>query len=406
MRDTRTCEPAPVDAPAATLEFRVLDGPQQGCRVALQRGVYYAGSGADNDLLLDAGHPVAFVLYWGHSNLALEAIAPGLCCAGRQVEGMQTLQAGDSWTLDGVHYAVETADAPWRLPSMEAATPQHLPQNPQEDAQDQAHAAAADSPPMPAPQAAALPPGDDDEDDLLPLPAALALGDAPYAQAVAAPPVPRRRTGWWVAGALLLGGSCAALLWTQRSQSAAPSQLVRRMPATAPAAEPLAALLAASADHARLNLSAAGPRQRLSGYVQTDRQRIELIRAARQLTPNLRIDISSDEELVLQARDTLARFPHSGLSIASLRYGELTLAGSASSPAAAQQVIHALQADIPALTQVHWTAPEGAASDAPLVPALRALLPRNDVVLSVGGAAPYVLLSNGSKNAGNGAVGP
>ena len=51
--------PGPQDAGGAVagagrlLEFRVLAGPQRGCRLPLRPGVYTAGSHADCDILLD-----------------------------------------------------------------------------------------------------------------------------------------------------------------------------------------------------------------------------------------------------------------------------------------------------------------------------------------------------------------
>ncbi|MQA40546.1 type III secretion system inner membrane ring subunit SctD [Rugamonas aquatica] len=327
MPDDATLLPNERVAPSEhPLELRVLDGVQRGCRVGLKSGLYRVGSTERCDILLEGAAPgcLAFALYVGHGAMALEAIDEGVLLDGEAVVGLHALRQGQLIAVGEHRFVVGEAGAEWSdyAPALGSIGAEEEPAVPVAAV---ATEVAVEAPDMSEIAVSAVTQG-----------TAVALRRA------------LKRGGWLVAAVLVMGGATeliAATYATPRSVVAA---------SAAPKPQPLEALVAAARDHAALKLVALpGKRWCLSGYVRTGQQRAELARAARRIEPALRIDVSADDELEQMAHDTLARFPQSGLEVASVRFGELTLSGHASGVAKLKRVTTALQDDSPGLRQIH-----------------------------------------------------
>ena len=336
--------PGPQDADGSVagagrlLEFRVLAGPQRDCRLPLRPGVYAAGSHADCDLLLDdlPADQTAFTLRVDAQRIELEPAQAGLRRDGEPVSGKVELAPGQVFTLGTASFAVDERAAPW---------PQEMP------VADPAAAAPATAP------EAGFPPHAE-PDDL-----------------AARRPAPRRRRApfWalWLAGtaAFLCAGTGLMLVALSparaRSAPAAPAVL---------APEALSAIVAAAHDHADLQLArdAAG-RWRITGYIRTHDQKLVLVRAARAADALVHVDVEAEDDMTLLADDTLRRLVvDDELQIASMRAGELTLAGRLSNPALLGHLQETLLADVPGLRRVR-IADQGVTDDAPAA-TLRKLL--------------------------------
>lgn len=426
-------------ATAVALEWRVLDGPQRGCCLPLKAGVYRAGSAAQADLVLAGSQPaLAFVLYVGFSAVALEAVDPALRLDGVALNGLHALVAGQEWTLAGVRYAVDLADAAWPLAGASGVAAPDT---------DEAGMATDAVPPLPA-QPEAVNAGAS-ERAIETATGAAAPADSAYV------PAARPRSGRrWSVAAALLAALCGSAWWVARATPrAAPPATAQ---AKAQAVRPLEALLAAAHDYAQLQLTQNGQQWCLSGYIRSGRQRTELLRAARKLEPSLRVDVHADDELEELARETLSRFAQSGVEVRFVRYGTLSLQGHASNEALLQRIKTALREDSPGLAQIdaepandlavlevlqglladsdldgritgrmdgerllvegHIEASQRDSWDAvrhqlearfgaalliderlAVTTAARPVAPRGDMVLSVGGAQPYVMLRDGQK---------
>ena len=333
--------PGPQDADGSAagagrlLEFRVLAGPQRGCRLPLRPGEYAAGSLADSDILLDdlPADQAAFVLRVDALRIELEPVQASLRRDGEPVPGKAELAPGQVFTLGAASFTVDERAAPW----------------PDE--------ATADDPAAHEPEAASAPRAEPD--------------DAPASRRA----VPRRRRApfWalWLAGtaAFLCAGIGLMLvsLSPARARSAPPTP-----PVLAPGA--LSALVAAAHDHADLQLArdAAG-RWRIAGFIRTYDQKLALIRAARAADAFVRVDVEADDDMALLAGDTLDRLGMADdLQVASMRSGELALSGRLSNPALMGHLQATLLADVPGLRRVR-VADQGVTDDAPAA-TLRKLL--------------------------------
>lgn len=424
-------------ATPVALEWRVLDGPQRGCCLPLKAGVYRAGSAAQADLVLAGSQPaLAFVLYVGFSAVALEAVDPALRLDGAALNGLHALVAGQEWTLAGVRYAVDMADAAWPLAGASGVAAAGT---------GEAGMPADAVPPLPAQPEAVNAGASDSASE-----SGTETGTAAPARSAYVPAARPRSGRRWSVAAALLAALCGSAWWIARATPrAAP-------PATAQAVRPLDALLAAAHDYAQLQLTQNGPQWCLSGYIRSGRQRAELLRAARKLEPSLRVDVHADDELEELARETLSRFAQSGVEVRFVRYGTLSLQGHASNEALLQRIKTALREDSPGLDQIDaepandlavlevlqglladsdldgringrmdgerllvegrieasqrdsWDAVRhqlearfGAAllieERLAVTTAARPVAPRGDMVLSVGGAQPYVMLRDGQK---------
>ena len=433
---------------ASTLEFRVLAGGQRGCRVPLREGRYSAGSAVSCDLLLQGLAPglVAFVLHLQGQDVALEVLDQSLCMGEAAPRGRVALQAGQAFTLGDAIYAVDLCEAAW-------------PEDPDVLLRETA-ASATPALPGSADETAPEPAGDETGEQLVaqaeapPLP-----GEArPLASRLAALlPIrlgsrwgsrgdrPLKRPPFWT---LWLAGTAAFLVIGVTLLVALNPAKAR--PALAPAPT-LNDVMEQARDHAQLKLvQQEGGRWQMSGYVLTHAQKIELIRAARAVDPTVRLDVNADEDMAALARDTIARLAMPEMQIGSLHFGTLELKGHARSGAALKHLAFNLFSDVPGLHDVHALEDEddaalvmlqdklaeagladrlSARQDGPrllvsgiLPDSMRkswleirqrvserfgaleivenfreALAPRQDILLSVGGPVPWVVLSTGEK---------
>ena len=298
------------------LEFRVLAGPQRDCRLPLRPGVYAAGSRADCDILLDdlPADQTAFTLRVDATRIELEPGQSSLRREGEPVSGKVELAPGQVFTLGMASFAVDERAAPWpeETPAMDRAPEM----------------------PVTAPEVA-MP----------------SRADAPAARE--ATQRRRRAPFWalWLAGtaAFLLGGTGLMLV----ALSPARARPTLDAPA-APAPDALSALVAAARDHAELQLAHdTTGHWRIVGYIRTHDQKLALIRAARAADPFVRVDVEAEDDMTLLADDTLHRLGvDDELRIASMRAGELTLAGRLSDPALLGHMQATLLADVPGLRRV------------------------------------------------------
>ena len=316
--------PDPQDAGGAAagagrlLEFRVLAGPQRGCRLPLRPGVYTAGSHADCDILLDdlPADQTAFTLRVDAQRIELEPAQAVPRRAGEPVSGTVELAPGQAFTLGSASFAVDERAAPWP---------------------EEAHAEdPVATTPATEPEAGLEPRAD--PDDL----------------AARRPPPRRRRAPFW---ALWLAGTAAFLCGGTGLMLVALSPARARTAAAAPPAlapDALSALVGSARDHADLQLTrdAAG-HWRIAGYIQTNDQKVALIRAARAADPLVRVDVEAEDDMRLLADDTLHRLDvDDDLHIASMHSGELMLAGQLSDPALIGHLQATLLTDVPGLRRV------------------------------------------------------
>ncbi|THF57252.1 type III secretion system inner membrane ring subunit SctD [Pseudothauera rhizosphaerae] len=413
------------------LEFRVFTGGQAGCRLPLKPGLYRAGAGPACDILLER-YPqgqIAFVLYVGHQEVALEAVDGELSLGGQPAQGLRPLTPGQVFALGERLFAVDHPGEAW--PENPVVTIAETPAETVDEArQETPGAAPADATPA-APQEPAAEPA--------PAPVAITPSDAPR----------RHLPFWalWLGGTALFLGVGILVLFLSLRPAPAPDR-----PDPGRIALALEQLIAATRGHAELRLEPQpGGRLKLAGYVATREQKAELARAARAIAPSLLLQVSADEDMEGLVRDTLARFDGEGIEFAGLRFGELTLQGHVAAAALRDRVGETLFDDVPGLRLIHANVSAaddalvtmrdllaeagldghiagrldgnrlvvgGSPSDAErrtwndirrrlaarfgaaleIVENFRTVSPqRNDVVLAVRGKVPYVVLANGDK---------
>ncbi len=335
----------------AVMQLRVLCGPQAGCWLPLGSGTYSAGGDEYCDIVLE-GMPtdqIAFAVYVGHQTIALEALTNGVRLDGRLARGLCELRPGAVFELGQWLFTVDDAEAPWPenpeslRPIAKAEVAREV-----EEAQDPAAAAPPEAVPGEIVSETATP--------ALAVEPALAPSEAQSAQAppaVSETPVRARRKlpFWvvWLAGtAAFLGLGVLALV-----VSLAPPPKAAAKPDVARVALSLESVVAAAPHDSDVKLDhQAGGRPRLFGRVATRRQKVDLVRQARAVEPWVLIQVVADEDLEALARETLARFPNSGVEFARMQLGHLTLKGHIASGTLRDQIVAAMWDSVPGLSAV------------------------------------------------------
>lgn len=330
-------------AAASPLEFRVYTGPQAGCRLPLKSGLYRAGSTDECDLLLAdcPPHSVAFVIYLGQQEIAIEAVATPLEVEGRAARGLTPLRPEQIFVAGDTLYSIVTTDAAWpeapQRPLALSDTPPEADTEVPSNLSNE-HAAA---------------PGDAAESLITPSTSDLGLGLSSDTAPTPAPTRPeRRRPPFW---ALWLGAT-ALFIVLGLSVLLFSLQPAPRPEQPDPAALTLALeqVLAAESGRAHLTLERVGEqRWRIRGHVISRAQLSELSRQLRAITPNLQLQLTADEDLLALSRDTLGRFADHAIELTALRFGELTLSGQVATAAQRDRISRTLFEDVPGLRTVH-----------------------------------------------------